>query len=313
MPIWGWVLVALFAIGLVITLVEMVQKARVAARVKREGVTVVAHVIATEDKLYLGVDPNLYPGVSPATVVFTLDATLSNVRYAKLEGYAKALREYTAANASAPERALADLKNASAKCLTPVRLPDRLTGGEEVYAASVEVNWKDLTNGRLAHPYIHCKAVVGPGGGVLMIASPPTDWVPAANVVARAGAATAAPGAEAEPSGVPAQARAVYSATARALFAEKVTRKEAKAKLREAGCPETELQGIIDEAWQANRAAQRAQGAIELGLGLVMLAVGIGITVASTSADGGGVVMTGLIAVGSLVAFRGMLRAAVGF
>jgi hypothetical protein len=310
MPIWGWVCVGLFILSAIVGIVEAIRKSRTTSRVMNDGERVVAHVVVADDKLYVPSNPDAYPGCASANVVFTLDDTLSDEHYAKLEAYAELLRNYTAADSSTEEQTLASLKKATSctDCTVPVLLPDRLTGGEEVYAASTDVYWKLLSEGCLTQPYIHCKVLVGPGGGVRMVESPPTDWVP--SPAATDPTATTSDG---QPAGTPAYSRVAMLAAARALYAENYSPKAARKKLLEAGCAEADVDDILDDAWGAHVGAQRSQGFVELVVGALLLAAGIWVTSASyreAEASGGGtyVVTTGLIICGVYGFFRGTVR-----
>ena len=84
-----------------------------------------------------------------------------------------------------------------------------------------------------------------------------------------------------------------------------------------AGCSESEVDAVVEEAWQAHVGAQRTRGLVELVVGVVMLVAGIGITAATYNAaeeaGGGTYVLTyGLIICGILGLFRGAVRLAGG-
>ncbi len=320
MPIWGWVCVSLVAVVFLYSAAEMIRNSLNSAKVARDGATVVAHVVAADDRLYQPLGPGVYPDYSSVKVVFTLDDTLSDAHYTKLEAYADRLRNYTPADSSKVERTLASVKKPHIPCPRPLRLPDRLTNGEEVYAASVDAYWNLLPEGRLTRPYIHCKVLVGPGGGVRMVQSPPTDWVPppAGPGGARPGAEAGTPGrssAAVEAVVGPASSRVDLIDAARSMYAEKYSRKYARRKLLAAGHPDVEVDSVVEEAWRTHVGQMRVGGFVSLGVGAMMLVAGAGITIAgmqAAEAQGGGrfYVMTGLIVCGFIGIGRGLVRLA---
>lgn len=106
--------------------------------------------------------------------------------------------------------------------------------------------------------------------------------------------------------------RAAMLAVAHATYAENYSRKVARKRLLEAGCPVADVNAVVEEAWQAYVGGQRAQGFVELVVGALMLVAGIWITSATyreAEASGGSyAVMTGLIVFGAYGFFRGTVR-----
>ncbi|MGL6074252.1 MAG: hypothetical protein ACRC8S_08830 [Fimbriiglobus sp.] len=310
MPIWGWVCVGLFWLFVVYTIFAAIREALTKSKVRSKGITVVAHIIAADDKLYtprLNPDDK-HPNSASATVVFTLDDTLSDERYTKLETYAETLRNYTAADSSTGEYDITLLKNPSMPCPRPLRLNDRITGGEEVYAASVDVFCKFLPGGVLTQRYIHCKALVG--AGIVMIESPPTDWVPPSNGFVDSVTATSS-------GGTPTPSRPAFHLAAMAVYDANFSQKTARKTLLELGCSEDDVDAIVNEAWREYISSQRKKGLMQDLIGFAMFLAGIGLTVMTyrqAEASGGGsyVVMTGLILVGAWNAFRGAVRSIGG-
>ena len=99
-------------------------------------------------------------------------------------------------------------------------------------------------------------------------------------------------------------------AKARAIYAEKYSRKVARKRLLEGGCPEPEVDAVVEEAWVSHTTAQRQQAISELSFAATAIAVAIGICVYESNRGGspepGYLIGIGLCAVyGSL---RGTVR-----
>jgi len=110
-------------------------------------------------------------------------------------------------------------------------------------------------------------------------------------------------------------------AVAHNIFEAKFSRKYAKKKMTEAGCPDALVEAAIEQAWTEYMKAQRTSGLVMAVVGAVMCGAGsyityVSVEAAQKQADAGGqgtyVALTGCIIVGAWMLFRGTLRALTG-
>jgi hypothetical protein len=175
MPIWGWVcvgLVALVAVGLALI---MVWDAKNEALLKREGITVVARVILANPSAY----EEKRTGFEFAFVLFTRDADESDEHLAFLAEIQEKLDGFEARGGREDEKKLAWALETQRTIGDVIRIPDRVTGGREVYFTTVPIRRQHLPDGYLTREYI-CLRVIpeGPKRTASMTAYP--DAAPSA-------------------------------------------------------------------------------------------------------------------------------------
>lgn len=162
MPIWGWVCVGLVvaAAAVVIMLVVVVkQHERGQERLTRDGATVVARIYFAHPCLY---DPDDSATFSAAFVVFTLDDDNSEEHLEYLKGICDQLEDFE------PKKRGDDDEQTIGRALsqqttvgqTPLRLPDRITDGKDVYFATPNVFRRMLPDDHLTLDYIYLKVLI---------------------------------------------------------------------------------------------------------------------------------------------------------
>ena len=172
MPIWGWVGVGLAALAVVAVALLVLWGLALDAYLTANGEDEVAWVMMAHVSAYRGRMRNGL-NYSYAQVVFTPDGDTSDEHLALLKGYGDSLRTFRPAkNAGFDQRMLGQVFRDEVPYFTPTRLPDRLTGGAEVYTASIKLYWNLFPLGRLTEPYVYCTAVVEKHRGIRMTAYP---------------------------------------------------------------------------------------------------------------------------------------------
>lgn len=172
MPILAWVGVGLFAAAVGAVAAFGVWFWQQSARLTAHGEDVVAAIMMANDALAFG-KPRRGADYRPAQVVFTLDGDTSDGHIGMLQEYMKRLSDFEPdEGAGFDERVIGQVLRTHIPYSAPLRFPDRLTGGAEVYTASVNVYWDLLPGGRLTLPYIHCRVLVEGRRDIRMIASP---------------------------------------------------------------------------------------------------------------------------------------------
>ncbi len=162
MPIWGWVCIGLVvaAIAVVVLLVVIVkQHERGQERLKRDGETVVARIYFAHPCLY---DPDDTSTFSAAFVVFTLDNDNSDEHLEYLKGICDQLADFKPSKrGDADEQTIGKaLSQQTTVGETPLRLPDRITDGKDVYFATPNVFRRMLPDDHLTLDYIYLKVLI---------------------------------------------------------------------------------------------------------------------------------------------------------
>lgn len=160
MPIWGWVciglvvgLVAVVGLGLVL-IVRMEGKRE--QRLQRDGQTVVARVILANPSVY-----DAQPaGFEFAFVVFTRDADPSERHLAFLGQIADELKGFEPDEADPDEKKLAWSLDTQRTIGEVIRIPDRVTGGREVFFTSTPIKRRMLPEGKLTRDYICLRVIL---------------------------------------------------------------------------------------------------------------------------------------------------------
>lgn len=309
MPIWGWVcsgLVVLAVVGGIGTLVwEAIQR----RRYERDADEVIGWVVHADVDLYASDrfnDGTVWVLVNFDSQPGELDAETGWLagRVAELKGRVPRTDD---------EKAIvAFLRGTGYQPSERLLLPAALTGGRAVYLLTVSVKREWLPDKVLSRPFVRC---------LLFRDKPDTR-----TLIARYQASDADFQLPDEPatSELPApppppssdELRPAFVTAARAAYSGGYSRKYARKKLLEAGCPEESVDAVVEQAWQEYVGEQRQMGFAQVGCGVLLLVVGIGITVAVARqvAEGGGtyVIMTGAIVVGAWNLFRGTVRAIGG-
>ncbi len=156
MPIWGWVcvgLVALVVLGLALIIWSEGQREK---RLQRDGQTVVARVILANPSVY----DEKPAGFEFAFLLFTRDADPSEEHLAFLAQVAEDLEGFEPDEDDEDEKKLAWALETQRTMGAVVRVPDRVTGGREVYFATTPVTRRLLPDGRLTLEYIFLRAIL---------------------------------------------------------------------------------------------------------------------------------------------------------
>jgi hypothetical protein len=174
MPIWGWVCIGLTAAAVAFVAFALWQFGRQQERLTRDGRTVVARVLFAHPCLYDAADRSTF---SAAFVVFTLDDDNSPAHLAYLAGVCERLEGFRPGrNADADEQKIGRaLSQQITVGQTPLRLPNRVTGGREVYFATPNVMRRMLPEGMLTEEYIYLKVLIDGDYRDLAMIDYPTD------------------------------------------------------------------------------------------------------------------------------------------
>jgi hypothetical protein len=162
MPVWGWVCLGLvgapvaFLAFLAFITIRYNQKQN---RLMREGQTVVARILLANPYLYDARDSTTF---GAAFVVFTLDNDTSEEHLAYLAEICEKLEDFRPRkDANADERKIAKaLADQTTIGHTPLRIPDRLTGGREAYFATPNVMRRMLPGKKLTEDYILLQVII---------------------------------------------------------------------------------------------------------------------------------------------------------
>jgi hypothetical protein len=135
------------------------RQAQVRALLEVKGRPVKAWVVFANEALY---GENFASAAWPAQVVFTTDPGVKKPSEL-LTRLAAELREFEAEDgADEEEQIIASVVRSQIGYYTPLRVPDRLTGGAVVYTVSVSVPCDLLPSRKLTEPYVHCRVLVDP-------------------------------------------------------------------------------------------------------------------------------------------------------
>jgi hypothetical protein len=159
MPTWGWICIGLVLAPLLLITVWVIQFNQQQKRLMRDGERVVARILLAHPCLY---DPDDFKTFSAAFVVFTLDDDNSEEHLAYLEKICNRLEDFK------PKRNGDEDEQKIGKALSqqitvgevPLRLPDRITKGEEVYFATPNVHRRMLPVGKLTLDYIYLMVLI---------------------------------------------------------------------------------------------------------------------------------------------------------
>ncbi len=159
MPVWGWVCLGLVVAVVAFLAVITIRFNQKHNRLMQEGQTVVARILLANPFLY---DPRDSTTFGAAFVVFTLDNDNSESHLEYLAEVCEKLEDFRPRkDASADERKIAKtLADQNTIGHTPLRIPDRLTGGREAYFATPNVMRRMLPGKKLTEDYIYLKVIV---------------------------------------------------------------------------------------------------------------------------------------------------------
>jgi hypothetical protein len=146
-------LVAVVALGL--TLIVWLEGQR-EKRLQRDGQTVVARIILANTSLY-DAKPAAFEF---AFVVFTRDADTSERHLAFLGEIAENLKTFEPEESDPDEKKLAWALETQRTIGAVVRIPDRVTGGREVYFTSTPVKRRMLPDGKLTREYLFLRVIL---------------------------------------------------------------------------------------------------------------------------------------------------------
>lgn len=156
MPIWGWVCVGLVAVvALGLTLIVWIEGKR-EKRLLRDGRTVVGRVILANTSVY----DTKPAGFEFAFVLFTRDADTSERHLAFLGEIAEKLKGFEPDDTDPDEKKLAWSLETQRTIGAVVRVPERVTGGREVYFTSTPVKRRMLPEGKLTRDYICLRVIL---------------------------------------------------------------------------------------------------------------------------------------------------------
>ncbi|AMV20917.1 hypothetical protein [Planctomyces sp. SH-PL14] len=158
MPIWGWVCLGLPAALAAFLAYITWQFGRQQARLKERGRTVVARILFADPVLY---DRNNGATFSAAFVVFTMSADTSPAHLESLRTICERLDGFQPQSDDEDELKIgAALQQQTTAGQIPLRIPNRITQGKEVYFATPNVMRRMLPGGRLLKEYIYLKVLI---------------------------------------------------------------------------------------------------------------------------------------------------------
>jgi hypothetical protein len=156
MPIWGWVCIGLFVAAVLGVAVLAWLGAKQATRFREFGKTVVARIILANPSLY----EKKSQGFEFAFLLFTRDNDPSEEHLAFLAEVATNLRGFAPDETSPEEKKLAWSLETQRTTGAVVRVPDRVTGGREVYFATTSVLRRMLPGGMLTREYLCLRVIL---------------------------------------------------------------------------------------------------------------------------------------------------------
>ena len=305
MPIWGWVCCGLVALVVVFGIGNLVREAIQRRRYARHADEMAGWIVHADTHLSA---PDRFDD-GTALVIVNFDSQPGELdsdtgwlaaRVAELK------RRVPRTN---DEKTIVEfLRGTGYQSSERPLLPASFTSGRPVYLLRVQIKRSWLPDKILARPFVRCLLSRDkPGTQTLMAPYRPSDVdfqlpdEPATNDL---------PAPPPPPSSD--ELRPAFVTAARTAYSGGYSRKYARKKLIEAGCSEASVDSVVEEAWQQYVGEQRQTGLVQVGCGVLLLVVGIGITVAVAQqvAEGGGtyVIMTGAIVVGAWNLFRGTIR-----
>lgn len=307
MPIWGWVCLGLTLLTIALVVFAIIDKGVQERRYEREAEEVIGWLVSADPALHSsGWDDK------PVQVLVALDGqtAVPDFAVAKLAIRFAGLKKRQPENSD--EAAVA--KVVQSEEYLPFRwflIPPKLTGGRVVYLLHVMIERSRLSGGVLRQSFIRCRILRNqPNTKVIVENYRPLDE----SIQIPENLPDDVPvDANATPESLPVAARPAMMDVALAMYADRYSRKYVRKKLIEAQYPEEHVDSVVEQAWRVYMRGQRMNGLIQAVIGGVLLAIGVGITVASVQAaeeKGGGtyVLMTGLILTGVWNLFRGTLR-----
>jgi hypothetical protein len=125
-------------------------------RLQRDGQTVVARIILANPSLY----ETKSQGFEFAFLLFTRDADPSEQHLAFLGGVAENLQGFEPDETDPAEKKLAWALQTQRTIGDIVRVPDRVTGGREVYFATTNVFRRMLPDGKLTREYLCLRVIL---------------------------------------------------------------------------------------------------------------------------------------------------------
>lgn len=158
MPFWGWVCVGLVGLAVVVIglayLFLIVPYEREQKRLMQDGITVVGRIILANTSLY-DTTPAAFEFVF---LVFTRDNDPSERHLAFLGQVAENLKSFEPDD-DPDEKKLAWALETQRTIGDVVRIPDRVTGGREVYFTTTSVKRRMLPDGKLTREYLYLRVI----------------------------------------------------------------------------------------------------------------------------------------------------------
>lgn len=160
MPIWGWVCVglvglAVVALGLLYVFVIM-PYGREQKRLKADGQTVVARIILANPGAYEATST----GFEFAFLVFTRDADPSGPHLEFLSRIEENLKGFEPDETDPDEKKLAWALETQRTIADVLRIPNRVTGGREVYFATTPIKRQMLPEGKVTRAYLYLRVIL---------------------------------------------------------------------------------------------------------------------------------------------------------
>jgi len=156
MPIWGWVCIGLFVAAVLGLLLIVRSEGKREKRLLEYGQTVVARVILANPALY----DEKAAAFEFAFLLFTRDNDPSEQHLTFLGRVAENLKGFEPDESNSGEKKLASALETQRTMGDIVRVPDRVTGGREVYFASTPVMRRMLPGGKLTREYLCLRVIL---------------------------------------------------------------------------------------------------------------------------------------------------------
>lgn len=158
MPIWGWVCLGVPAALAAFLAYITWQFGRQQARLMERGRTVVARILFADPALY---DPTHGATFSAAFVVFTMSDDTSPAHLDYLRTICERLDGFQPESDDEDELKIGGaIRQQTTVGQIPLRLPNRITNGKEVYFATPNVMRRMLPRKRITKEYIVLKVLI---------------------------------------------------------------------------------------------------------------------------------------------------------
>ncbi len=174
MPIWGWICVGLVVLLVLAVaafyLVVILPYNRMKKRLDRDGQTVVGRVTLANPSVY---EPGSPLSFEFAFVVFTRENDPSEQHLTFLTDIGRRLKGFVPDMSDPDQIKLARALERQKTFDDVLRIPDRVTGGREVFFTCIGISRRLLPDGKLTREYIHLRVLVdGPHRDATMAAYP---------------------------------------------------------------------------------------------------------------------------------------------